>query len=214
MEQVWDRQPKETRHSYHGFCHYRDMGSERSIDKAWVEHQKKCRGLEPEQKRAGNLWYTWSSRWDWVQRAALYDHSLDLQVRDARAKEIIAAGVRHEQLGRLLQAKAMGRLMKLDEQGTGLSPTAATQMAKIGVELERLAQNQPTGIEKVLREEEEADDIWDELMEDPEARGAYLQLLEKVSGYVDQAGSPVGPEVGQRQSSRNGHDSEQEVPSS
>jgi hypothetical protein len=101
-ETPFERQPVEPAKAYHGFCHYRDLGSMRSLDRAWREHHQTCLGkVQPTTRRRPMTWGDWSARWGWVERAAFYDAHLERQKRAALQEEQVEAARRH---ARLLQA--------------------------------------------------------------------------------------------------------------
>ncbi len=103
----WDIQPSETAKAYHAFGHYRDMSpGDRSIDAAYREHVKHCEQGQTRGKRAAGFWQSWSTKHDWVSRAAAHDADLSRKRRDRRARELEeaqdrAAKIAHSALDRL-----------------------------------------------------------------------------------------------------------------
>jgi hypothetical protein len=98
----FDKQPGEPARAYHGFCHYRDFGPTRSLDRAWREHHAKCLNqIQPATRRRPMSWGDWSARWGWVERAGAYDAHLDGEKRRAFEREQVEAARRH---ARVLQA--------------------------------------------------------------------------------------------------------------
>ena len=103
----WDIQPSETAKAYHAFGHYRDMPpADRSIDAAYREHVKHCEQGQTRGKRAAGFWQSWSTKHDWVSRAAAHDADLSRKRRDRRARELEeaqdrAAKIAHSALDRL-----------------------------------------------------------------------------------------------------------------
>jgi phosphoribosylcarboxyaminoimidazole (NCAIR) mutase len=98
----FERQPGEPAKAYHGFCHYRDAGPMRSLDKAWRQHHAEClKQVQPETKRRPMAWGNWSVRWGWVERAGEYDRHLEQKRRTALLDEQAEAAKRH---ARVLQA--------------------------------------------------------------------------------------------------------------
>lgn len=97
VETAWERQPTEPGPAYHAFTHYRDAPIEnRSIDKAWRTHQDKCLGRQTAgSKRAERAWWTWSTKFGWLDRTDLFDAHADRQARHALAKDRIEAAKRH-----------------------------------------------------------------------------------------------------------------------
>ncbi len=70
----WDRQEGETPKAYAAFCAYRDLGTERSLEKVGGSSAK-VRVCE-----------RWSSRYSWPARAAAWDEHLR-EVKDSVLKE-------------------------------------------------------------------------------------------------------------------------------
>lgn len=73
MSDIWQRATDETDKAFAAFCVYRDLGSERSIDKAY---QRQNGG-----KTAPRWWEGWSTRYKWVERVKAYDNHLEAQRR-------------------------------------------------------------------------------------------------------------------------------------
>jgi hypothetical protein len=78
-DELWTRQPGETKTAYAAFCEYRNMHiHERSIDAAY----RRAKGLqEGSEKRAHSTWFKWSRENNWVARVAEYDDYLSEQDR-------------------------------------------------------------------------------------------------------------------------------------
>lgn len=72
----WERQPSETILAYQAFCAYRDLGLERTLEKAAKILKRKMPGLQ-----------RWSAKHDWVRRAEEYDFYLEFKQRKKREKE-------------------------------------------------------------------------------------------------------------------------------
>jgi len=85
--QPWEKRPDETQRAYEVFCIYRDLGPERSLQKA---HDAEYG------EGAGNLRYVegWSSDYDWPDRAAAHDRYLEEQRREEYEKEM-TTGLSH-----------------------------------------------------------------------------------------------------------------------
>lgn len=102
MREPWERQAGEPARAYHGFCHYRDAGSQRSLDRAWREHHATClNSPQPVTRRRPPSWGNWSARWSWVARADAFDAHLAKQKQLALEHEQAEAAKRH---ARALQA--------------------------------------------------------------------------------------------------------------
>ncbi len=76
--------PGETHKAWLAFCIYRDMGIDRSLDKAWRKSTGKV-------GRHARHWATWSSKHHWVSRCRAYDNAImkraRRQVEDKRAAQ-------------------------------------------------------------------------------------------------------------------------------
>ncbi len=84
---AWERRDDESAPAFIAFSVYRDLGPTRSIDAAWRTTQTgQNRG-----KRAPSAWEGWSSRFDWVERAAAYDAHIERIGLEARQKALRAA---------------------------------------------------------------------------------------------------------------------------
>ena len=80
----WERLPEESAKAYRAFSFYRDMGAERSIDKAcnlFYADQGKKRGSA---RRTGQ-WAKWAQQHHWVDRAEIYDDLMEKEKREAGA---------------------------------------------------------------------------------------------------------------------------------
>lgn len=96
----WEPQPEESRAAAHAWTHFRDLpASRRSVDAAYRQHARSCRGRQPgDKQRASWLWTTWARRHRWQQRAAAWDAHLDRQAREQKEREQLAARNRHAAL--------------------------------------------------------------------------------------------------------------------
>ncbi len=74
----------ETAKAYAAFCLYRDMGAGRSIDAAYLRATSKVG------QRASKVWVDWSSKYNWVERAKLYDAYLGNKAREQAEGEHLA----------------------------------------------------------------------------------------------------------------------------
>lgn len=110
----WEQQQGETSRGFHAFAHYRDLGHDRSVARAFQEHQDRCSGVgcrsvddPPPRKRgarlaggrrAPRLWWEWSSKFSWVARAEVWDARQDKSARERIAKDQLDARVRHARM--------------------------------------------------------------------------------------------------------------------
>lgn len=97
---LFDQAPGEPSPAFHAFTHYRNLPSgDRSIDKAWREHQRRCRGVHGVTKsRAVPRWRIWASCWGWVERTAAWDAEQDRQAREKIAADQRDARIRHARM--------------------------------------------------------------------------------------------------------------------
>ncbi len=129
--QPWDRQPGESSKAFEAFCLYRDMGTERSIRKVAQNLSKST-----------TLIRGWSSKYNWVERATLYDAELDRQAREKRQKEILEMRDRHAKLATQLLTKAAKGLLKLSDED--ISANDVARLVEVGAKLERLSRGEST----------------------------------------------------------------------
>lgn len=105
----WDRQPGETSKAYAAFCVYRDQGEDRTV-----------RTVAEALAKSDNLIKGWSSKNNWVARAAAWDSMPARAV--AEAYEEMAADIARQH--RELSDKLMTRLSKgLDLMPEGMEPS-------------------------------------------------------------------------------------------
>lgn len=203
-EQVvaWERQRGETAKQFHAFCHHRDLGSDRSVVKAWIDHQTRCLHVQPApRRRSPKRWEVWCARWGWPQRAELYDADLERQVRLKCAKELVDARSRHlrivvaqlqvvaansrvvlealsdpTQIGRLVsdaRSSSKRLLEHLDRAARNASATAQL------VETERLILGMST---EIVELEDRRASLGSRIPENPQAVALAIQLLDSLAG--------------------------------
>ena len=80
------RLPNESGRAYRAFCSYRDLGTERSLDRAW-ERFCSDQGKHGISKRRPGHWALWSSTFKWVERAGEHDDSVDEKRRSAASEQ-------------------------------------------------------------------------------------------------------------------------------
>lgn len=178
----WERQPGESSKAYEAFCLYRDMGpGERST-------RKVAKKLNKSLTQIGK----WSSRWNWVERAAAWDDELDRQARLAQAKAIKEMNERHAKQARALQTKALQRLQKMNPEE--MSPEQVRLYILEAAKLERLAMGEAENIIEERRKAEERHErsVADELITDTSFLGAIQQALAAAEAEAD-ARSGAGP---------------------
>lgn len=65
----WERRKQESGKAYVAFLAYRDLGPDRSLDKAYASQT----GQELNGRRASRHWSQWAKDFDWVRRAEHWD---------------------------------------------------------------------------------------------------------------------------------------------
>lgn len=115
MPDRWDRQPDESAKAYEAFGHYRDLAvSVRSIDAAWLIHQRDCMGQHRDSRRAARAWTAWSVRNDWVVRAGSHDSDVSKRRREQKMEELYKAQDTLADLANVGLSKVAKRLRDLD----------------------------------------------------------------------------------------------------
>lgn len=160
----WEQREGETHKAYLAFSAYRNLGPNRSMSRAISEMPESNRGGKPETTR--RWWETWSSRYDWIERAKAWDLEQERLRRVALQREAVEMGKRQAQaaydleLVMLAPVRALvarmsdaieGRAVEdwLENLSPGEAIALATSVAKVYPQLarlERLARGEPTEI--------------------------------------------------------------------
>ena len=181
--QAWTRRPGETSTAYAAFCIYRDLGPGRSLDAAYAQAQ----GLQKGDKRASGHFQRWHRDYAWHSRAEAFDAFLDEAKRQAEVEKWKQRG---EELAEQQWAVAMAMLEKAqqmlafplaqqtieqtNEQGgikeVTIEParwnfSSIARLAKVAVELGRLACGLPTKHEQSVHFEIDPSQLTDEQLE-------------------------------------------------
>ena len=183
----WDRRPDETPRAYEVFRAYLKLGRKRSIVAAAVEiygperGRKKAKWEPPSHVRA------WSSRFEWVARAAAYDKhqdDKDWKVFQAERKRV---NIQRARELREFQQAALEKLRAIDPEE--MSPKDALDFYERTLKLERTIRGEPEAItEQRSKAAEQIDpqDLTDEQFD------ALLEAEEAYERAVRQA--LAGPE--------------------
>jgi hypothetical protein len=79
-----ERLPDESPRAYRAFCHYRDLGPNRSLDRAWERYRTTSdQGKKRKSARRPGHWGAWSQKFLWVKRADAHDDQIDEERRNA-----------------------------------------------------------------------------------------------------------------------------------
>lgn len=140
----WDRQPGETSKAYAAFCVYRDQGQDRTV-----------RTVAEALSRSDNLIKGWSSKNNWVARAAAWDSMPSRAVAEAYQDMAERIARQHEELATELMEKlrANVRLLKPGKDPTMSFSTAlgaARQSHQFAADLSKPADTAKAEISKQI----------------------------------------------------------------
>jgi hypothetical protein len=127
----WERQPNERPEAYEAFAIYRDLPGKRSAREVG-ERLGKSEGLIER----------WCSKWDWVERARLWDNEIAAKVKEAAEKTASEMVQRHLKISMQLQTKAVTALNQI--AGDEMTARDIAALLKLGVDIERLNRGEPT----------------------------------------------------------------------
>ena len=129
---LWERQPSETAKAYAAFLLYRDLPAiDRSISAAREGHQKDRKGTVRQ-------WNGWSTRNDWVNRAAEHDSDLASRRRERMAKEMERAQDDMFTLARAALAKVAERIKGMNPEDLAAGQVPAALRTLFELELKAL----------------------------------------------------------------------------
>lgn len=134
----WDRRSGESTKAYRAFCAYRNLGTDRSLDRALdVVLADGHKGVLSTFKR-------WSAKNDWVDRAAAWDVEVDRKARRQLEKDRVAAQKRHMEAGRALFNQGVLGLDK--KEPVELTPKDVVTFIVEGIRIERQALGEPSEV--------------------------------------------------------------------
>jgi hypothetical protein len=127
---AWEQLDAETSKQHHAFCHYRDMGAVRSIDKAWHEHKARCEKKQVAgKKRAEHLWWNWASGFGWVARAEAWDREQHRLIRVKLSKDQVEAAARQARLA-FANLQSLSIASRVILEAIQQDPTLLTRMVQ------------------------------------------------------------------------------------
>ncbi len=133
MAELWERQPGESSKAYAVYCVYRDLGPERSLEKAIQKLDK---------KRVKQTIWQWSSKYNWVARCQAYDDYIERRKREEKEKAILEMAERHAKLAMAFQQRIAQRIQQIEP--SELSPSDLAKWLDVATKLERLSRGEPT----------------------------------------------------------------------
>lgn len=122
----WERQKGETSRAYEAFAAYRDLGPNRSQSKTSKKLGKNSRTIAD-----------WSTKYDWVKRAAAWDAEQDRLARQAQIDEIKKMRKRHTDLASAMLVKAARALQRIPEDE--IKAADVSRMVETASKLERIS---------------------------------------------------------------------------
>lgn len=123
--QEWERQPEETAKAFEAFAIYRDMGNDRSIAKVAEKLGK-----------SEALLHRWSSRYEWVKRAAAWDDEVARQTARELMRDMAKTRARQRKQALKMQHKGLELLKDINPGDAKLSEIVS--LLKLGMEQERI----------------------------------------------------------------------------
>lgn len=124
--ELWELQPEETAKAFEAFACYRDMGPGRSIAKVGRALGKSGVTLE-----------NWSTKYDWVKRAAAWDAEVDRIARQEQLDAIKKMRARHAKLASDLLDKVQ---QEVETLRTGaMTPNEIARITEVATKLERIS---------------------------------------------------------------------------
>lgn len=123
--QAWEKQPEETPKAFEAFVIYRDMNSDRSIAKVAEQLGK-----------SEALLHRWSSRYDWVKRAAAWDDEVARETARELMRDMAKTRARQRKQALKMQHKGLELLKDINPGDAKLSEIVS--LLKLGMEQERI----------------------------------------------------------------------------
>lgn len=132
----WERQPGETVKAFDAFTTWRDLGPDRSVQKA-ANAMGKSRQLLAD----------WAIKNNWRRRIDAWTRELDRQRTEAQLKAVEEMATRHTRGALLLFNAATQRAQQLSEDPGLLSPRDVARMFAVAVDVERKSRGEPDRLE-------------------------------------------------------------------
>lgn len=157
IDKQWERRVRESAKAYAAFSSYRDMGSDRSLQKVAQSLSKSL-----------TLVKRWSSEHEWVERARAYDNDLARAAKAQAEKELKDMTARHIKIAMQLQTKAVTALSQLPV--AEMSPKEILSFLAEATKMERVnraeeARVDPAAKPKGKAQESESDNLFEAIAE-------------------------------------------------
>ena len=124
--EAWERQQGESTRAYEAFALYRDMGADRALRKVVQALNKNLTTIAE-----------WSTKYEWVKRAAEWDAEQDRIARNAQIEEIKKMRKRHAEVANSMIIKAARALNRMKEED--IRPADISRFIEVASKLERLS---------------------------------------------------------------------------
>lgn len=125
----WEIQHYERPRAFAAFARYRDMGSERSLEKLRREMGAEAPSLRSLKR--------WSSRHQWVERCQAFDASLDRRMRLQHERDLLRTREVHLSVARAVIAHLVPAINALSTQT--LRPMEIARLFEVATAIERAA---------------------------------------------------------------------------
>ena len=143
MSLEYEQQPGESAPAFRAYALYRDLGADRSLDKAYAAHRGQVpNGLPPGQ------WNLWSSKHRWVERALAYDAHCDAEKRKLRERKMLALEEQRWDFELANQNALERRVKRMDEL---LDKAEQTPVADVIVVKDEKEESMQTMVSKTTR---------------------------------------------------------------
>ena len=129
IETLQERDPRESAVAFAAYVGYRDLGPQRSIDKAW----RAAKNISDASKRAPRHWFAWSTQYRWERRALAWDEHRDrvaLQAEQTRWQELAERRKEQEFQFQDIVERRVKRLIAMLEKFENVPPTTVTRIEK------------------------------------------------------------------------------------
>lgn len=147
----WERRPGEHGRAYTGFRAFRDLGPTRTLEPIAA-----VVGANPDTVRR------WSSRYDWFERAEMWDDELHRVEDRDRLEAIRQMHANHRRAGRAAMLKALQALERLPAEH--IPAGAAARLLDLGARLERDTLTVSVeDLQGLVSEEDVPEDPWERI---------------------------------------------------
>jgi len=186
---LFERQPDEPQKAWQAFLLYREIGWDRTIQKA-ADLYRERNGLKGKSRTAARNLEDWAAKWGWTVRAAEWDRELDKHRRALALKEIEKMHERHANLGKMLQSLGAIELKKFLKDAEKKVAAGTISIADVykaietGAKLERSSRGEPESIveERHKLNADEERSALRGLLTDPESLALVDELMRRSNG--------------------------------